>query len=1011
MTRIFLPLLLFLIPFTSYGQYQLPNPGFENWESNGEPTGFHSFNTATGSLSNFAGNSNQLSQQSDVRPGSSGSSSAKISARNILGNNANGNLTTGQIVAGSMTASSTDNHNKSYPSNTGYNQPFTGKPDAITIWTKYVPGNSGDYARVNAVIHGNSNYQDPENTDYSNIKYAQATLNYQAASGNGWQQLNIPFNVINNNVKPAYILISFSTNKSAGGGSSNDAVYIDDIEFIYNSRLTSLKVGGSDLSGFDKNTYNYTYRVNSLNSLPAITATPDGLGASVSQNITDGTATITVKGNDYSANPANTHTYTVTFMAETNISASDVITAYGTTKDIPVTTNNDQSPIEYTVADPGIAKIENGKIVPLKAGSTTLTLSQKASKNYTAASKTIKISVNKAPLTVTADNATRPYGSANPTFTLSYTGFVNGETEAALAVKPTATCSATSTSPAGTYDITAAGGKSDNYSFSYKKGTLTITSSSVQISISPIGEKKYGDAAFDLQATSPNQETPITYTVADPTVARIDNGRVTILKAGSTTITARQAASANYGEASASTPLVIKKASLTASVNNATRRYGEENPAFSFSYKGFVNGETETVLAVKPSASCNATAKSIVGTYDIVTTGNGSDENYDISCTSGTLTIEKALLTATVEQTTRRYGEENPTFALIYKGFANNETESVLTSPPSATCNASPVSPAGKYDITVNGGNDENYEIECINSSLVVEKAVLTVTADNATRRYGEGNPVFSFSYKGFVNGETEAVLAVKPTATCEATPVSQAGKYDISISGGNDENYDFIYIKGILTVEVSSVELTFSEIGEKSYGDAPFALQVSSPNTETPIVFSIEDGSIARIDNGVVTLLKAGSTTITARQEASVNYGEASATIRLIVKKAPLTIRAENKKRKYGEENPAFTLSYDGLVGKDTENDIPTPGITCEATATAKPGSYPITPASITDERYEISTVVGELTIEKAVLEVTCRNESSIVGNEPVTDFEFYISGFVNGESIGHRPVAGHNM
>lgn len=133
MTRIFLPLLLFLIPFTSYGQYQLPNPGFENWESNGEPTGFHSFNTATGSLSNFAGNSNQLSQQSDVRPGSSGSSSAKISARNILGNNANGNLTTGQIVAGSMTASSTDNHNKSYPSNTGYNQPFTGKPDAITI--------------------------------------------------------------------------------------------------------------------------------------------------------------------------------------------------------------------------------------------------------------------------------------------------------------------------------------------------------------------------------------------------------------------------------------------------------------------------------------------------------------------------------------------------------------------------------------------------------------------------------------------------------------------------------------------------------------------------------------------------------------------------------------------------------------------------------------------------------------------------------------------------------------
>ena len=1007
---IFLLLPLFFIPFASYGQYQLPNPGFENWDSNGEPTGFHSYNSVTGSLSGTASTKDQLSQQSETRPGSSGSKSACISSRDVMfGIIANGNLTTGQIVAGSMTASSTDNHNKSYPSNTGYNQPFTGKPDSMTVWTKYIPGESGYYARVNTVIHGNSNYQDPENTDYSNIKYAQATLDYLAAADNGWQRLSIPFHTVNSGVTPAYILISFSTNKDAAKGTKNDKVYIDDIEFIYNSQLASLKVGGNGISGFDKNTYDYTYQVNSLNSLPAITATPDGLGATVSQSVTDGTATITVKGNDYSVNSANTHTYTITFMAETNISASDMITTYGTSKEISVTTNNSQSPIEYTVADPGIVKIENGKIVPLKAGSTTLTISQKASKNYTAASKSIKITVNKAPLTVTADNATRPYGSANPTFSLSYTGFVNGETEAALTTRPTATCSASPTSPAGTYDITVSGGKSDNYSFSYKKGSLTITSSSVQISISPIGEKKYGDAAFDLQATSPNQETPITYTVADPTVARIDNGRITILKAGSTTITARQAASANYGEASATTPLVIKKASLTASVNNATRRYGEENPAFTFSYKGFVNGETETVLSVKPSASCHATVKSAIGTYDIVITGNGSDENYDISCTGGTLTVEKAPLTATVDPATRRYGEENPTFALVYKGFANGETEAVLTSRPTITCNATPASPVGKYDITVTGGNDDNYEIECINSTLTIEKAVLTVTADNATRQYGEENPAFTFSYEGFVNGETEAILTTRPTATCEATPTSQAGKYDITVSGGNDENYDFQYIKGTLTIEASSVELTFYEIGEKRYGDTPFALQVSSPNHETPIIFSIEDGSIARIDDGVVTLLKAGTTTITARQEASVNYGEASATTRLIVKKAPLTICAENKKRKYGEENPLFTLSYEGLVGKDTENDIPTPGITCEATATSKPGSYPITPEGITDERYEISAVEGELTIEKAVLEVTCRNESSVMGNEPVTDFEFYITGFVNGENqsaIDRLPV-----
>ncbi len=65
MTRIFLPLLLFLIPFTSYGQYQLPNPGFENWESNGELTGFHSDNSVSKSLVGTDSTKGQLSQQNE----------------------------------------------------------------------------------------------------------------------------------------------------------------------------------------------------------------------------------------------------------------------------------------------------------------------------------------------------------------------------------------------------------------------------------------------------------------------------------------------------------------------------------------------------------------------------------------------------------------------------------------------------------------------------------------------------------------------------------------------------------------------------------------------------------------------------------------------------------------------------------------------------------------------------------------------------------------------------------
>ena len=1225
-----------------------------------------------------------------------------------------------------MSASDPANHNKSYPSNTGYNQPFTGKPDAMTVWAKYEPGNAGDYARVNAVIHGNANYQDPENTDYTGIKYAQATLNYQAASGNGWQQLNIPFNVVNSSVTPAYILISFSTNKDAGGGTSNDVVYIDDIEFVYNSRLASLKVGGSDLSGFDKNTYEYAYTVSSLSSLPTVTATADGIGATVTQSTSDGSTTITVKGNDYSSNPSNIHTYVINYTVNTTITASDVITTYGTEKALSVTTNNNQSALEYAVTDPSIARVENGKVVPLKAGSTTLTISQKASKNYTAASKTVKITVNKAYLTVTANNATRAYGTGNPTFTLSYSGFVNGDTEANLTTRPTATCSATATSPAGTYDITVSGGRSNNYTFIYKKGTLTVTSAAAQITISPIGEKTYGDAAFNIQATSTNTATAITYTVADPTVASVSNGRVTILKAGSTTITASQAASGNFNATSATTTLVVNKAPLTVKANNATRAFGEKNPTFTLSYSGFVNGDTEDDLSIKPNAFCNATTSSPVGTYDITVGGgvstnyaftyvkgtltvsssaaqiaitpigektygnapfelqatspnketaitysienpaiasiNGStvtilkagsttitahqaasgnyeeasattelgvnkalltvtadnasrsygeenpaltfsysgfvngenesvltslptvtceataespagsydivvsggaaenytlryvngtlsvlassgeltftaigektygdaafdlqvsspntetpitftvedptiasisgntvtilkagsttitahqdastnygeasataplvvnkaplkasandasraygeanptfsfsyegfvngdsesdlvlpptatteanpaspvgtydivaggddDENYTYAFANATLTVEKAILDVTADDLSRTYGAENPTLTLSYSGFANGEDEAVLTSLPTLSCEATPQSPAGSYDITVSGGEGSNYTLEYTPGTLTVEKAPLTVTADDQTRSYGEENPTLTFTYSGFVNGEDESVLTMQPSASCEATSTSQAGRYDIIVSGGEDENYRFVYVKGALTVTASSGELTFTAIGEKTYGDAPFALKISSPNTETPITFSIEDESIATISNGTVTILKAGKTTITAYQAASTNFGEATTTTELVVNKAPLTIQAENKSRKYGEANPTLTLVYEGFVNGDNKDDIEVPEIACEATSTSIPGNYPITLTEITDERYEIATLDGVLTIGKATLEVSCRNESSIVGQTPVTDFELYITGFVNGE------------
>jgi sugar lactone lactonase YvrE len=87
------------------------------------------------------------------------------------------------------------------------------------------------------------------------------------------------------------------------------------------------------------------------------------------------------------------------------------------------------------------------------------------------------LTVGKAALTVTPNNQSIVAESALPTLSATITGFVNGDTQSAVAGAPALTTTATSSSPAGSYPITATAGTltAANYSFTFGTGTLTIT--------------------------------------------------------------------------------------------------------------------------------------------------------------------------------------------------------------------------------------------------------------------------------------------------------------------------------------------------------------------------------------------------------------------------------------------------------------------------------------------------------------------------------------------------------
>ena len=134
-----------------------------------------------------------------------------------------------------------------------------------------------------------------------------------------------------------------------------------------------------------------------------------------------------------------------------------------------------------------------------------------------------------------------------------------------------------------------------------------------------ITDKRYGDTPFTPSFSSNNTESPVRFEIADTTIARLENGKIVIVKSGTTSLKAYQEESALFsaGESEA-LDFTIGKAPLSVSVANAVRIEGEENPEFELSFSGFINGEDTSCLDVLPTASCEADALSPGGYYHLL---------------------------------------------------------------------------------------------------------------------------------------------------------------------------------------------------------------------------------------------------------------------------------------------------------------------------------------------------------------------------------------------------------
>ncbi len=553
-------------------------------------------------------------------------------------------------------------------------------------------------------------------------------------------------------------------------------------------------------------------------NLDIVYTSSNPLVASVADNVVTihhpGTTTITA------SQPGNAYYLAATpiFQTLTVNMANQVINlpaiesrAYGSEDfELPQTSDKGLT-IAYSSSNTEVATV-NGNIVHIiDVGTTEITASQAGNEYYNAAlSVAQSFTVTKAYQTI--DFAELPvcvYGQTPITLSASVSSGLPIEYESSdYSVAQIDGNQLTIVGAGQCYITASATGNKNYYTATPIERTLIVNKAQQVIDFSKIiGEFTYGDNNPIALVASSNYGQ-ITFSSSNPAKLMITGTNAFINGAGTFTITASTPEDGNHFAASASQEITINKAALTVTANNAKRVYGDNDPEFTCNFKGFVNGDTKSDLTAQISIKSNAVLTSPVGTYEIFVTAT-KDENYEFVCKKGVLSVERAQLIVSAKELTREYGDENPEFTCVYSGWKNNENSTVLTAQPQAYSTVKKSSPVGTYPIYVSGGSAENYVLTYEQGSLTVEKAPLTITALDATRKQNEENPKFELKIEGFKLEDTVADLDKMPTIQCEADVNSPVGTYPIVLlEDGYAVNYRYILVNGILTVEgVESID------------------------------------------------------------------------------------------------------------------------------------------------------------------------------------------------------------
>ncbi|WP_400637250.1 two-partner secretion system adhesin CdrA [Pseudomonas aeruginosa] len=290
---------------------------------------------------------------------------------------------------------------------------------------------------------------------------------------------------------------------------------------------------------------------------------------------------------------------------------------------------------------------------------------------------------------------------------------------------------------------------------------------------------------------------------------------------------------------------------------------------------------------------------------------------------------------------------------------------------------------------------------------ILSRQQTATLTANDATRVYGDVNPTLTATMSGinaidaYVNSQFNDLYQAAASTT--ATQASNVGQYAITGNANGSEyfsqRYQLVRQDGKLTVTPAQL-IVSADAKTKVYGDADPTLtyQVSGlKNSDTAAgVLSGNLGRVAGENVGNYGILQGGLGLNTANYTLSYVGND------LRITPAQLNVIADAKTKVYGDLDPALTYQVSGLKRGDTAGAVLNGG-SLSRVAGENVGTYGINQGGLglVSSNYTLNYQGNNLTITKALLNVIADAKTKVYGDADPS-LTYQVSGLKNGDTAG---------